>query len=285
MIGRAEPQPNCDSPIVLEHEGSGRKINKRCGATSTDRCKPCAKSYRTRVFWVGDSGRTRYPGDTILMVTLTAPSDVDQHCMRHRKCDARREDCVVCECTPEGGVHLGEWNGRCSARWNRFVEDLRRETGVKLQYFRAAELQKRGALHFHVLIRLPRSRGVVIDEAQVRRLAMHHGFGHSVDVKAVSNEKAASYLAKYVSKSCADRQDMPWVDRRTAEVTNGNGRYRCWTSSRRWGWTMAHVRQQQVDWMMERLRAEAPQAPPGAIYSNGHCYEQLPLPALAGGGL
>jgi hypothetical protein len=285
-IGRGPARPDCEVPILMEEE-SGRRWTIRCRATSHDRCRPCAKSYRTKVFWVADSGRTMYPGDTILMVTLTAPSEKGQHCRRHANCDGRRgEDCSVCECTPEGGVHLGEWNAGCSAQWNRFVEALRRLTGVKLQYFRAAEAQCRGALHFHVLFRLPKSRGIRISVAEIRRLAMHFGFGHSVDLSVVNDKRASSYVAKYVSKSCADRAEMPWVNRRTGEVTSGNGRYRCWTSSRRWGWTMALVRQQQADWVQERLRAQAAQPPePGALDSNGLRYESLPLPGIAGGGL
>jgi hypothetical protein len=66
----------------------------------------------------------------------------------------------------------------------------------------------------------------------LRALAIHHGFGHAIDVSGVADELAASYVAKYVSKSCADRFYMPWVDRRTGKATQGHGRYRCWTASR-----------------------------------------------------
>jgi hypothetical protein len=251
VIGRGPAQPNCERPLVLEHE-SGRRWTQRCRATSEKDCRPCSATYRRRVRRVADSGRVLYPAATLLLLTLTAPSDVDQHCMRHKRCDGRGDECSVCPCTPEGGVHLGNWNGECSARWNRFIEQLRRQTGLRLQYFRAAEVQQRGALHFHVLIRLPESRGGALSVAELRRLAMSFGFGHSVDLAVVEDHRAAGYVAKYVVKSCAARSSMPWVHRVTGEITNGYGRYRCWTSSRRWGTTMADVRAAQAAWWQEQ---------------------------------
>lgn len=135
VIGQAPAQDNCEHPLLFEHE-SGRRWTQRCKATSEDRCKPCSATYRRRVRRVADSGRVLYPAATLFLLTLTAPSDADQHCRRHKRCDGRRDkSCDVCPCTPPGGVHLGQWNGECSARWNRFIEQLRRETGLKFQYF------------------------------------------------------------------------------------------------------------------------------------------------------
>jgi hypothetical protein len=287
VVGRAPAQDNCEVPLLLEHE-SLRQWTQRCRATSEDRCRPCAVTYRRRVRRVADSGRVRYPGDTLLLVTLTAPSEVDQHCKRHKKCDARLDaTCEVCPCTPDGGVHLGEWNGNCSARWNRFIEQLRRETGLQLQYFRGAEVQRRGALHFHVMVRLPRSRGAVLSVAQIRRIAMAYGFGHEVSLDPITDHKAAGYVAKYVSKSCADRVRMPWVHRRTGEVTNGYGRYRTWTSSREWGQSMKQVRAEQAAWWAERA-GEAPpaqQAPTGPHDPCSHSYASAGPPTGDGGAL
>jgi hypothetical protein len=278
VVGRAPSQPNCESPLLFEHE-SGRQWAQRCRATSSDRCRPCAETYRRRVRRVADSGRVRYPGSALLLLTLTAPSDADQHCRRHKGCDGRRhEACDVCPCTPPGGVHVGEWNGQCSARWNRFIEQLRRETGLPVQYFRAAEVQRRGALHFHVLIRLPRSRGGVLSVDQLRRLAIAYGFGHSVDLAVVEDHRASLYVAKYVSKSCAARASMPWVHGRTGEVTDGHGRYRCWTSSRHWGQSMTDVRAEQAAWW-------AVQAPTGPLDPSSQSYASMGPPPGVGGAL
>lgn len=176
---------------------------------------------------------------------------------------------------------MGEWNGRCSERWNRFIEQLRRETGLEVQYFRAAEVQARGALHFHVLVRLPRSRGVVLSESGMRRIAMAYGFGHEVKLKPITDHRASVYVAKYVSKSCAARSKMPWVHRQTGEVTDGHGRYRCWTSSRHWGTSMGDVRAEQAAWWAQGA-GEAPTAKPaptGPLDPNSQRYaESLPAP-------
>ena len=184
--------------------------------------------------------------------------------MRHKGCDARAGDeCVACPCTPEGGVHIGQWNGVCSARLNRYIGDLRRLTGVQVQYFRAVEVQARGALHFHLILRMERSRGIAVTTKALRELAFKHGFGHEVKLDPVDSSRAASYVAKYVSKACSERASMPWVDRKTGEVCAGNGRYRVWTASRRWGLTMAQVRAAQAAWWAGQL-ASTGGAPGGA---------------------
>lgn len=55
-------------------------------------------------------------------------------------------------------------------------------------------------------------------DAPLRLLAIKHGFGHEVDLQAVRGEGVASYCAKYVSKSAADREELPWVDKATGAV-------------------------------------------------------------------
>jgi hypothetical protein len=271
---RAEPQPNCECPIVLEHTGSRRERVQRCRSTDETVCPQCGRSYRIRVYLVAETGRMRFPGATVLLLTLTAPSEKGRHCQKHKGCAGYGERCEPCPCSPDDGVHLGEWNGSASANWNRFIEDFRRLVGVDVQYFRAAEVQKRGALHFHVLIRLPKSCGINVSLPRLRQLAIHHGFGHSVDLQAVHSERAASYVAKYASKSCATRKEMPWVHRRTGEVSDGYRRYRVWTSSRQWGCTMADVRAAQAAWWREGDRKEpAEPATAGPLDPRSQSYE------------
>lgn len=88
----------------------------------------------------------------------------------------------------------------------------------------------------------------------MRELAIKHGFGHEVDIQAVKGEGAAGYCAKYVSKSADDRDELPWVDRATGERLRGVGRYRPWSSSRRWSaLTMAAIRAEQSRWAREQI--------------------------------
>jgi len=215
----------------------------------------------------------RVPGRTTVLVTLTAPSDRDQHCRRHRKCDGRRAGCVVCECTPAGGVDLGQWNRDHGRNWNRFCQDVRRLLGQHVEYFRGVELQGRGALHDHVLFRM--HVGGVINVGALRALAIKHGFGHEVDVQAVADHKPAVYVAKYVSKSVDDRRYMPWADESGRPVP-GNRRLRTWTASRRWGATMKDLRAAAVEWARSGAGAGERSEAPALLTPTAFVTQQVP---------
>jgi hypothetical protein len=115
-----------------------------------------------------------------------------------------------------------------------------------LEFFRACEVQKRGALHHHMLVRSPEPLLL----SWIRQAAMDAGYGHSVDLKVIErhSRKAASYVAKYVTKATDLREEVPWlgevVDTDTGEVTVERvpGRYRTWSMSRGYGDSMAAVR-------------------------------------------
>lgn len=216
------------------------------------------------------SGWTDRPTERLVLLTVTAPGE-QEHLLR---------DGSLCPCTPVGGISVAEYNATASERFNRLMQALRRKYGEELQYARAAEVQDgkrrhdgqgRGALHFHVLLRLDHPRRLLQDfkpsdpYCVLRQLVESHGFGHAVDLQEVP-ESVASYCAKYVSKSADDRQQMPWLDRRTGEIVEGNGRYRTWTASRKWGLTMQAVRAAQSAWFRE---GSDPEGPRGADAAGG----------------
>ena len=239
--------PDCDQPKLFRCRDTNAVELRRCDSTSTRACEPCGVRYRRRVRRVAFEGAL-LPG-RVYLLTLTAPGSAP-----HRV--GRSERGPWCPCTPPGGVDVGRWNGEAAARWNRLQWDVKRLHGLDFEYFRAVEPQERGALHFHVLIRV--TRGAVVSKAQLRRLAIRHGFGHEVDVQALDDSpdrkaRAAGYCAKYVSKSSGDRRAVPFIHRHTGEI--GPGRWRTWSSSRSWGSSMGAVRRAQADWW--RLRREA----------------------------
>lgn len=230
----------CDRPDWWGCVTCGERRLGRCGASSEQSCKPCAATYRRRVRRVAESG-IRLPGHSPIMLTLTAPGD-----SAHKMPSG-----TLCRCTPTGGVDLAQWNASAGHRWNRFCQDLRRRWGFPAQYFKAAEVQARGALHFHVLIRIP-AEGLNLtrrEMREVRELAIDHGFGHEVDFVHDVNERAAGYCAKYASKAAGERGAVPWrtVNRQTGEVCS-RGSYRTWTASRSWGLTIGAVKRAQADW-------------------------------------
>ena len=129
-------------------------------------------------------------------------------------------------------------------------------------------MQQRGALHLHIVMRVQRLAALLGDFdkrdpfCSLRQLVERHGFSHEIELEPAT-EAAAWYCAKYVSKSFDDRQTLPWLDRHTGELSNGNGRYRPWSASRRWGATMASIRATQAAWAHAAERtdgAEPPQA-------------------------
>jgi hypothetical protein len=124
-----------------------------------------------------------------------------------------------------------------------------------MEFFRCVEVQERGALHDHLLM----VATTTVDVDRVRELAMRCGFGHAVDVKVIGNRKAgaAHYAAKYVSKACDVRSEVPWagdvMNLETGEITRGavHARYRTWSSSRSWGLTMKLLRARQRECVLQ----------------------------------
>lgn len=222
-----------------------------CQSSRRTRCVYCSERYRKRVRRVASSGLVFLAAGVTYSLTLTAPGR-DVHFIRGK---------VVCPCTPKGGVNLGVWNGRAASNFNRFKQSLERRVKARLEHFRATEPQDRGALHYHVLVRF--DRPVVLRRSMVRALAIKHGFGHEIDVQDVLEERRTpAYLSKYVSKSADERRSVPFVHRETGEV--GPGRWRTWSSSRRWGESMADVRAAQRKWIAEHRAAIGEGAWPAA---------------------
>jgi hypothetical protein len=272
-VGKAESEDPrrldvvCDDPNVIRCRDCGREALARCGTARESKCPPCSAAYVGRVGVVAGSGY-RWSPDHTFFLTLTAPGGVS-----HRLPSGQ-----LCPCTPRGGVDLPAWNADAGRRWNRFVTELRREYGETV-YFKATEVQRRGALHLHVLIRFdaaPFDRaGRPLSVASVRRMAVKHGFGHSVDLQGIAAGHAA-YVAKYVAKAADARGDVPWrgtklqrgkpvvtadgellgyvfpngdlEDRTRRRWPSWSPSYKTWTASRTWGESMAAVRAAQSHW-------------------------------------
>lgn len=240
---------SCEQPTQLRCRLCDWTMFVRCGTARASACGPCGETHRGRVQVVARSGLV--VGRDGLFITLTAPGD-----RPHRMPDGRR-----CPCTPPGGVNLGLWNAELGRRWNRLVTELRRQLGG-LEYVRVVEVQRRGALHVHALLRSSDGRPLALSGARLRRAAMLLGFGHSVDVQAVASSHAA-YVAKYCAKAADSRAEVPWIgwrhvggswlNTRTGEIVEVERKrvrsfsptYRAWTTSRGWGWTMGNVREAQ----------------------------------------
>lgn len=190
----------CSAPLFLGCSGCGEVVTVDCKATHDRKCETCAEHYRNRVRLVA-----KVSAAGVLLLTLTAPG---RRLHYHGG--------APCPCTPAGGVDLARWNASAGSKWNRFWNNgVLRDEGLSwlhAAYFRATEVQGRGALHFHVLLRVPGRTVIPPDAAdRLRALAIAHGFGHEVDVQDVDPVRAMHYVAKYVSKAAGERVDVPWL--------------------------------------------------------------------------
>jgi len=167
---------------------------------------------------------------------------------RHSEGDERIGSALCQECYDYSGHVL--WHAHAGELWNRTVRNIRRfiadAAGVKrnrltdhvrLTFAKVAEYQKRGAVHFHAVMRLDGSSGpsssppdwasTELLETAVKAAASStvvplrassavghrvFGWGRQIDVRSLSGgthqevtpEIVAGYLAKYVSKSVSD---------------------------------------------------------------------------------
>ena len=255
---------DCERPVrflVSRYGGQWQPENWNCRSSRASFCRPCSARYGRRVETLAAFGLVGRDRGFHYLLTLTPPGD-EQHC---KKKDCSRLDCVheKCVCTPLGGIDLADWNPTCSKKWNRFLILFERRFGFRPDYFRAVECQDgkrtvdgcgRMGLHLHVLLRSE----CKISVQNMRNLALRTGFGHEVDLKEIApgSRAAARYVAKYVTKSCDDRDDVPWrkielvdlvdddgeivFDPETGEIPqvpseSNRATFRTWSQSRSWG--------------------------------------------------
>ena len=159
----------------------------RCNNRRTTRCPSCAETYRRDTFHLitaGLRGGKGTPDDVAqhprVFATFTAPGFGPVH---------NRPDSGRCRCgsthpadAPELGTPLNPdtydyeaavlWNAHAGALWRRFTIYLRREIAkraglsqrafrqhARVSFAKVAEYQRRGAVHFHAVIRLDGPEG------------------------------------------------------------------------------------------------------------------------------
>ncbi|MFJ8626605.1 replication initiator protein RepSA [Kitasatospora sp. NPDC093550] len=259
-----------------QHE-PGHRLKVACGNRRASRCPSCARTYSAdtyhliRAGLVGDTAKdvpTTVRSHPRVFATLTAPSFGPVH---------NRPDKGTCRCGsthPKGSPLLGTplapetydyghavlWNNHAPDLWRRFTIYLFRVmakmTGLyqyefkqqaKLSFGKVAEYQRRGAVHFHAVIRIDGPKGpgtpppdwatVRLLDAAIREATRRAGvpvaaggdqparvlqWGTQVDVRQIgafltgeiTEQAVASYVAKYATKSAETTET---VDRRILE--------------------------------------------------------------------
>ncbi len=234
----------------------------RCNNRRTTRCPACAETYRRDTFHLitaGLRGGKGTPEDVAhhprVFATFTAPGFGPVH---------NRPDSGRCRCgtahpadAPELGTPLDPdaydyeaavlWNAHAGALWRRFSIYLRREIAkraglsqrafrqyARVSFAKVAEYQRRGAVHFHAVIRLDGPEGgstpppawattdlltdairAATSTAQVAGPVIHghthtFAFGRQLDVRSIhsndcrdtdlTDRAVAAYIAKYATK-------------------------------------------------------------------------------------
>ncbi|MFF1500720.1 replication initiator protein RepSA [Streptomyces sp. NPDC058316] len=259
----------------------GGRLRLACGNRRASRCLSCAWTYAgdtyhlIRAGLAGDDRRdvpTTVRDHPRVFATLTAPSFGPVH---------NRPDRGVCRCGAQHAPDASElgtaldpatydyagavlFNNHAGQLWQRFTTRLRRELAarvgitrreladrLRVSYGKVAEFQKRGALHFHAVIRLdgpdgpgmpPPAWATVDLLADAIHAAAAHSYtsvsvpsigdqparsfrwGTQLDVRPVkafgdgsdiTEQAVASYVAKYSTKAA---ENTGTLDRRIGEL-------------------------------------------------------------------
>ncbi|MYS75740.1 replication initiation protein [Streptomyces sp. SID5926] len=253
---------------VLHHLDSSAlpagQLLVRCNNRRATRCAACAETYRRDTFHLITAGLRGGKGTPQqvathprVFATFTAPSFGPVH---NRPSGGRRCRCGIRH--DEGAPVLGTpldadtydyeaavlWNAHAGALWRRFSIYLRREVAkragltqrafrdhARVSFAKVAEYQKRGAVHFHAVIRIDGPEGgespppawataeLLTDAIQVAAGAARvegpevdgrphtFTFGRQLDVRtirsadfdggqALTDRAVAAYIAKYATK-------------------------------------------------------------------------------------
>ncbi|MEU4964758.1 replication initiator protein RepSA [Streptomyces smyrnaeus] len=256
----------------------GGRLRIACGNRRASRCPACAWTYAGDTFHLIRAGLTGDPTkgtpETVrdhprVFTTLTAPSFGPVHNRpgnRPCRCGTRHSEDDPALGTPlnpytydYAGAVL--WNNHASELWQRFTIYLRREIAkragltqkaareqCRVSFGKVAEYQKRGAVHFHAVIRLDGPAGadsppphwatLALLEASIRAAVARvvvtvdpneeHGYldgwslrwGEQLDIQPIgafgngedlTEAAVASYVAKYATKAA---ETTGTVDRR-----------------------------------------------------------------------
>lgn len=265
---------------TTEREPGGR-LRVACGNRRASRCPSCARTYAgdtyhlIRAGLAGDDRRDipatvrEHPR---VFATLTAPSFGPVHNRPDSgrcRCGARHGDddpSLGTPLDPDSYDYAGAvlFNNYAGQLWQRFTVRLRREIAARagltqrelrevcrISYGKVAEFQRRGAIHFHAVVRLDGADGpedsppswarVGLLEDAIRKAAEHAyttvtvpaaddqpartlRWGAQLDVRPVrafddgselTEQAVASYVAKYATKAA---ENTGTLDRRIGEL-------------------------------------------------------------------
>jgi hypothetical protein len=243
----------CVRPLMYVCEYCDDVRYSACGTGNEEKCAPCAAVKRGDLRRIGRSGADS-PG-VLWFLTLTAPggdvlpwaTDLCGH-GPDVECSGKRG----CRIDP---VALAAWHATLAKRWSYFRQFMGR-AGIDVQYLKSYELQRRGAVHAHVMVRVPAGVPERLLHQLVRSYARHYGWGPQVKLDRLGAEgspdsvrRAAAYVAKYACKGSGVKVER--LNFATGELESCG--LRSWSASGSWGMRMWQCR-------LERARFAAARA-------------------------
>lgn len=212
----------------------------RCRTHSQFDCPPCAAIYRRDAKAILRAGLARAAAnnEAVVRLTLTAPSFGETH--KQKSCNCIANGRVSDDHFPGTPLHPRTYRYRDQVRWNAAANALFKVTmrkvwraidqalpeGSKLsshEYAAVAEMQVRGAIHYHALLLVPYwvigalggpgALTSIIDTAvkgaKVRRYGRHLFWGSQKDIAIVSAHahdaaQSIAYLLKHLGRTVAD---------------------------------------------------------------------------------
>ncbi|MDH2389741.1 replication initiator protein RepSA [Streptomyces sp. HNM0663] len=261
----------------------GGRLRIACGNRRASRCPSCAWTYAGDTYHLiraGLAGDDRHDIPTTVrehprvFATFTAPSfgpvhnRPDSGCCRCGAHHAADDPALGAALDPSTYDYVGTvlFNNHAGDLWRRFANRLRREIAaragltqreladrLRLSYGKVAEFQKRGAIHFHAVVRLdgpdgpdspPPSWATTGLLADSIRAAAHHPYssvavpavddeprrvlrwGRQLDIRPIrafgggseiTEQAVAAYVAKYATKAA---ESTGTLDRRIVELAD-----------------------------------------------------------------
>lgn len=208
---------------------------RRCWNKSPDVCPGCSNLHRLqtkRIIWDGINEKSEQEEIEAIVsanyeyyfLTLTAPTfgkvhRVDKSSSNPTPCTCKKKWHVsteTCGSTPIDISHYRYkeqvlWNFHSNTLWTRTQENLRRRYKNKIDTAYVREPQKRGTVHYHVIVRVPKhfdQAKVMKELKQLRKQSLTIGkyeykWGPQTDVQHVKTDsesigKTIAYMAKLV---------------------------------------------------------------------------------------
>lgn len=230
LDAQANDQTQCSRPLPVKFEGGQPTMVVRCGSHFDSQCPSCARLYRNDVKRVVGSGCALSERDSVdesilaqyefYFLTLTAPSFGTVH--------REGPSCPCGVSHPRGSGFQGvavdpdqydyegtvRWNALSSALWAQTSKYLRAALGPDFAFSMSNEWQQRGAIHKHVLIRVPAylDQDKVLEVLERARTYEAQGIGwgqKGFDVQRIGSKPdqvkhRVRYIAKALSYSVKD---------------------------------------------------------------------------------